>query len=183
MTTFPSNDTLYAAVRAVYANYRKELMNRKYYGCRLAATKRLSTILDITVAVGTSTAVGAWALWHSPGGQAAWAVLSGAAALFAIAKPTLRLPSETERYTRHFAGHSVAFYDLQALVDEISRLRDYPTGIHGRYLAIVERANKLSTDDDPSPKQRLLKRTYREVTQEIPATSLWWPERGGTNDR
>jgi len=167
--------SVFASVRAVYAKYRTELMNRKYYGCRLAATKQLGKVLDIAVAVGTSTAIGAWALWRTAGGQSVWASFSGAAAIVAIIKPFLHLPAQTERYARLFAGHSAAFYDLQALVHEIGRMRDYPETLHATYLAINARANALSSEDDPSPKKRLLRRCFRQVNQEIPSNDLWWP--------
>lgn len=171
----------YAAVKGVYAKYRTELMNRKYYGRRLAATKQQAKILDIAVAIGTSTAIGTWALWRTAAGQDVWAALSAVAAILAVIKPLLQLPAQTERYTRLFAGHSAAFYSLQALVQEIDRERDYTKAVHVTYLSILGRTKDLSPDDDPSPKKRLVERCFREVKHEIPVSGLWWPPQGESN--
>lgn len=173
--------SVYAPIKAVYAAYRTELMNRKYYGRRLAATKRLAQVMDITVAVGTSTAIGTWALWRTGGGHHVWEILSAFAAIVAVIKPFLQLPSHADRYGRLFAGHGTVFYDLRALVQEIDRVRDYPQSVHAAYAAVCDRAKALSIDDDPTPKGRILRRCFREVKQEIPESGLWWPPRGEPN--
>ncbi len=170
-----------AGVKAVYDAYRTELMNRKYYGARLASLGRRSNALDVLVAVGTSGAVGGWHLWQSATGQTVWQLLAGAAALLALAKPFLQLPRQIERATRLFAGHGVAFYDLKAIVEEIARLEDLTPEMLARYAAVRERTKSLSPDDDPSPSRALVRRSYNEVLREIPAGSLWWPPDGGTN--
>jgi len=183
LTSPQFDDRLYRCVRAVYNTYRTELMNRNYYGNRLAATRRASAALDIALAVGTSSAIGAWALWRTSVGEIIWPVLSGVAALLAAVKPFLHLPAKTERYTSLFAGHGAVFHDLQAIVVEIERIGDYTKAISAKYNAVLERAKALSPNDDPCPRRRLLKRCYDEVNHQLPVTGFWWPPRGDSDVR
>lgn len=178
-----SDDRLYVSVRGVYNSYRTVLMNRKYYGYRLARVKFTSTVFDIALAVGTSAAIGSWALWETPLGKGVWLVMSSTATLIALVKPFLNLPARIERFTRLFAGHGVAYYDLGAIVHEITRLQHYTEEVNLKYLAVLERAKALSPEDDPSPNRRLLNRCYAEVIQQIPTSGLWWPPKGGMNVR
>jgi len=173
--------SLYSCVRTVYSTYRTEAMNKKYYGCRLSQIKRWNVTLEIVIAVGASSAIGAWALWRNPTGQCVWAMLTGLAAILAVAKPILRYSDRIERYTRLFAGHAVALHDLAQLTGEIEGLRDYPRALHKTYVAILARIRELTPEDDPNPDSSLLRHCFEEVKVQIPVDHLWWPTEGEEN--
>jgi len=171
-----ASDALYYAVKAVNDEYRTALMNRKYYGYRLDRVATWNRVMEIVVALGTSSAIGAWVIWKSTSyGQIAWAVLAGLAVVVAIIKPILNLSKDIERYTRLFIGHGDVSYDLQTIIDDLPRVGDYTTEMDGVFHRARNRIGKLATDDDPAIDEKLRRRCFDEVKREIPADKLWWP--------
>jgi len=167
---------LYDCVRNVNNTYRTALLNRKYYGYRLSVVKKRNTALEIVIAVGTSSAVGAWAIWQSTAvGANAWAVLTCLAALFAVVKPILNLSKDVERYSKLFVGHGDVYYDLQAITMELARVRGYTDKIRETFESVLKRIKQLGIEDDPKPNEKLHRRCFEEVKTEIPVNSLWWP--------
>ena len=168
--------SLYDSVKNVNNTYRTALMNRKYYGYRLSAVRKWNTALEILIAVGTSSAVGAWAIWKSTSvGANVWAILAGLAVLLAVVKPFLNLSKDVERYSKLFVGHGDVYYDLGTLTLELARVKNYTDKIHEAFLRARERIKQLGIEDDPKINERLRRRFYEEAKEEIPVGSLWWP--------
>jgi hypothetical protein len=171
-----TGEALYDCVKAINNTYRTALMNRKYYGYRLSLMKTWNVVLEIIIAVGTSSAVGAWAIWKSTSvGENTWAILAGLATLFAVVKPFLNLSKHVEKYTKLFVGHGDVYYDLQTIATDLARVRDYTDEMHEAFKRALERIKKLALDDDPKINEKLRKRYFEEVNKEIPVGSLWWP--------
>jgi len=167
---------LYDSVKTVNNTYRTALMNRRYYGYRLSVVKRRNTILEIVIAVGTSSAVGAWAIWKSTSiGANVWVVLAGLATLFAVVKPFLNLSKHVEKYSTLFVGHGDVYYDLKIILTELARVGDYTDKMHEAFGRALERIKQLAPEDDPKINEKLRRRCFEEVEKEIPVESLWWP--------
>lgn len=167
---------LYDCVKAVNNTYRTALMNRRYYGYRLSVVKTWNAVLEIVIAVCTSSAVGAWAIWKSTSvGANVWAVLAGLATLFAVVKPFLNLSKHVEKYSKLFVGHGDVYYDLKIITTELSRVRDYTDKIHEAFGRALERIKQLAPEDDPKINEKLRRRFFEEAKKEIPVESLWWP--------
>jgi hypothetical protein len=132
-------------------------------------------VLDIVVAVATSSAIGTWVLWREGFGEVVWASITGFAALVAVAKPFLHLPREIERLTCLYTGHGAAFHDLQRLVERVARDCDYSDETAAAYTQVTDRMRELCPQDDPSPNLDLLDRFFAEVNHQIPPRTLWWP--------
>lgn len=175
MADRPQND-LCRRLWYLYNSYRDAAMNRKYYGVCLNRTRRLATVLDALVAVGTSTAVGGWVIWKDSAGAATWGVLSGLAAVIALVKPLLKLTEKVERYSKLFVGHGEVLYDLKAAVAAVAAAGDYPESLSTKVDGAIERFKRLAESDDPQPDKRLIRRAFEEVKKEIPVESLWVPE-------
>jgi hypothetical protein len=171
---------LYDCVKSINDTFRTALMNRKYYGHRLTATRSRSVVLDIIIAVGTSSAVGAWLIWKAtPEGKNAWAFVAGLAALLAVIKPFLNLPKQIEKYSKLFVGHGDVFYDLKAITTELARVRDYTSKVQEAHDRVFQRIKQLAPEDDPVINEKLRRRFFEEVNREIPVESLWWPKKPG----
>jgi hypothetical protein len=169
-------DDLYECVKAINNAYRTASMNRKYYGYRLSRVKLLNVGLEILVAVGTSSAIGAWWIWRSSSaGETAWAILAAAATLLAILKPILKLSDQVERHTKLFVGHGDVYYDLKLIASDLARAKNYTDEIDKNFRRTVERIKELAPEDDPKINDRLRRKSYEEVKREIPVESLWWP--------
>jgi hypothetical protein len=171
-----TNASLYDCVKNVNDTYRTALMNRKYYGYRLSLVKRWNTVMEIVIATGTSSAIGAWAIWKSTSvGANVWAILAGLAALFAVVKPFLNLSKRVEIYSELFVGHGDVYYDLKTITMELARVRDYTDKIHEAFERALERIKQLALKDDPKIDDKLRRKSFEEVKREIQVESLWWP--------
>lgn len=170
------NASLHDCVKNVNNTYRTALMNRKYYGYRLSAVKTWNTRLEIVIAVGTSSAVGAMVIWESTSvGANVWAILGGLAVLFAVVKPFLNLSKRVENYSELFVGHGDVYYDLKTITMELARVRDYTDKVHEAFERALERIKQLAPKDDPKINDKLRRRAFEEVKKEITVESLWWP--------
>jgi len=168
--------SLYDCVKDVNNTYRTALMNRKYYGYRLSVVKTRNTVMEIVIAVGTSSAVGAWAIWKSTSvGENVWVILAGLAALLAVVKPFLNLSKRVENYSELFVGHGDVYYDLKTITMELARVKDYTDKMDEAFWRAIERIKQLALKDDPKIDDKLRRRSFEEVKKEIPVESLWWP--------
>jgi len=170
-------EILYLRAKSLYADYRTEWLNRLYYGRRLARAKRWNSFLEILLAMGTSTAVGAWAIWNMQIGRTVWAGLAGVACIVAILKPVLQLSRQIERYTKLFVEHGAIFYDLGFLVKELEAQRCFTREMEISYKRIYGRLRDLASFDDPKPDKKLVRLCCEEVNAQISPEDLWWPER------
>jgi len=168
---------MFNPVRDLYFQYRTVCLNRKYYGYRLQAIRGWDKFFEIVIAIGTSSVVGGWSLWHAGIGSTIWAVLGGLTALVAVIKPFLQFSKQVERYTKLFIGYGDTFYDLELLVSEIGRKRNYNDEMEMAYHKTLDRLKQLAADDDPQPNRKLVLKCTDEVNKEIPMERLWWPER------
>lgn len=172
----PDAGAIYNSVRTLYSQYRTVCLNRKYYGCRLQTIRDWDKVLEISIAIGTSTAIGGWALWRASIGATIWAVVGGLVAVLAVIKPILQLSQEIERYSKLFIGYGDTFSDLGNLVDEVGKTENYSGEMDVAFRKTFERLKQLAADDDPQPNQKLVQKCTDEVNREIPVDSLWWPK-------
>ncbi len=179
-----TQDDLEAELRRLYDKYRTALLNRKYYGHKLESFQRTNLIFEMLVAIGTSSAIGAWAIWRDDIGTIIWALLTGVTALIAVIKPLLQLPRKIEKYSKLFAGHGDVFYDLDALVEEVRERKELTEEMRHAYKTALNRIKKMAPQDDPRPSRELLDRYYFEVNREIPPQNLWVPptKQGGVDE-
>jgi len=172
-----ADTVLYDCVKVVNDTYRTALMNRMYYGHRLSIVKRWNLLLEIFVAIGTSSAIGAWTIWKSTAvGEHIWPILAGVSTLLAVIKPFLNLSKHVEKYTKLFVGHGDVYYDLRSITADLVRCRDYTDKMHEAFVRALGRIKQLAPDDDPKISEKLSRRFFEEVKKQVPVESLWWPE-------
>ncbi|HKO58240.1 MAG TPA: hypothetical protein VJ276_20410 [Thermoanaerobaculia bacterium] len=159
----------------IYDRLRDALFNRKYYGAKLVAARRLNKTFDIMLALLTSGAIGSWVIWKTPAGRQVWAVLASVAAVLAVVKPFIGWPEDIERYAYLHAGYTGLYFELKQLANEMKIERGVSPALHARFREASARYAKLGSHDDISPSPRLMKRCYEEVLREIPADLLWVP--------
>lgn len=167
---------LQGQLRQLYDMYRTAALNRKYYGHKLAISRRVNLWLELLLAVVASSAIGAWALWKYELGSTIWVLLSGTAAVVAVAKPLLQIPKQIEKYSKLFVGHTAVCLDLQRLVGDVQQSRRFPGPAQAVLRSALDRIKKMAPDDDPKPSRRLLSKYYAEVNREIPVDRLWFPK-------
>ena len=129
-------------------------------------------MLEVFLAVGTSSAIAAWAIWKTGPGTTIWAILAGAATLVAIVKPLLQLPNQIQTYTKLFTGLGDLYFDLTIIFHEIKKSAAFETEQQQNFELSMKRLRELQQHDEPRPNTKLLKRYYEEVNKEIPPSSL-----------
>lgn len=167
-----------AQLKYIYNSYRTSLLNRKYYGQRLTIFQRYNTIMEILIAIGAagSGGVAGLAIWGSITGQYAWLFISGIATVLGVVKPILQFGRHIENYTKLYAGHSNVYLDLKSVVEDIEISKSLPPKIADKYDTIRQRIAELGGLDDPTPDKALILSIQRQVNEEIPPESLWFPE-------
>ena len=163
-------------LNSLYDNYRTALMNRMYYGSRLASSRKTNRAIEIAVAVGSSGAIASWALWQSTDlGITAWAVLTGVSTVLAVVKPIVNYAKEIERYGKLFVGHGSLYYDLDSIVRHVAATKSVDDDDRARYERALDRRNEMAGDDDPKPNRKLVLKLQDRVDQMVPPESLWLP--------
>jgi len=160
----------------LYDQYRTAMLNRIYYGARLANFKRWNLAHEIAIAIGTSSALAAWAIWQTDTGVKVWAIITGLAAILSILKPILQISKQIERYSKLFAGHGDVLFDLEALIIKVRNTKEITKEIENIFKQSLSRIKTLAPQDDPKPIRKLLNQCYAEVNKQVPADSLWIPK-------
>jgi hypothetical protein len=150
-------------------------LNCKYNAERLRRYRAFDATAEIVVALGTSTAIGSWAVWKTSFGNNGWTVLAAVAVVFSIVKPILQLAKSIEKYGRLYSGYSSLSVSFRFLTDEIRLKRSIDESLLKTINGLFEQIRELAKDDDPAPSRRLLERLYAEVNNEFPPASLWMP--------
>ncbi|MBR0798602.1 hypothetical protein JQ615_24745 [Bradyrhizobium jicamae] len=172
----PNLASMRSQLRFIYDSYRTALFNRKYYASRLSQYSNYNFWLEVTVAAGaTGGGIASFAIWKSAPGQYAWLAISGLATVLGVMKPFLKFGEKIERYSKLFAGHGGAFWQLKSIVESIEVQQAVPPKIIEQYEVIKKKLEDLDAADDPQPDPTTLVRLQAEVNKEIPAQQLWMP--------
>jgi hypothetical protein len=173
MTEELNIDTL----RSLYDDLRTSLMNRMYYGHKLAKSKNYNIAIEILIAIGTSGAIGGWIIWQKSIGVYIWAVVPRIVAILAILKPIINLTKQIELYSSLFVGHGDVYYDLKKIVEKIKVDKNMSDNIVNDYLKVIDRIQSLAAKDNEAPDKKLLIKFQNKVNVQLPSDRFWLPER------
>jgi hypothetical protein len=170
-------DSTRTQLRYIYNSYRTALLNRKYYGSRLASYQKYNSAMEIAIAVGAtgSGGVAGLAVWGTITGQYTWLWISGIATVLGVVKPILQLGTKIENYTKLYSGHSNIFWELKGVVEDVEVHKSLPLELTEQYESIRKRITDLGGLDDPTPDKGLIVKFQTEVNEELPPESLWVP--------
>ena len=160
----------------IYDNYRTASMNSKYYARRLTRISRFNAIYEATQALGASSTIATWSLWKSETGKQIWAAFAGLVGLLVVLKPFFKLHQKIEQFSKLHTGYRDLYYDLDQVVNEIKKTRSLTKSMTETLRAAANRFRNLAHEDEVSPSKRLLRKSQNEVNNEIPVSSLWYPE-------
>lgn len=152
---------------------RSARLNQLYYGQRLQRCQSWSFWMDAALAIGTSGAVGSFALWSTAPGSIAWQSIVAAVAILTVLKPLFGLPKAIERYAGLFGHYSSLYYELKSLHADVRTAHEFDESAR----RILERAEAgyraLSPEDDPSYSTKVVGALADRVNQELPPEHLW----------
>lgn len=163
----------------VYDFQRTVCLNIKYYGRRLRRVERQNFWIEVVIAVTApgSAVAGVW-FADLPEGQLAWKILTGIAAVFAVVKPFLKLPSKIKRYEHVLSGYRSLLSDVEELLHQIKPDAEYSKASRKLFdSAWKKKRALLQNTPEPTSDRRLIEQCMSEVNEEIPSDALYIPER------
>lgn len=173
-------EALRAELGVIYDTYRTAAMNEKYYANRLTHITNRNRIYEIVLAIGTSTAIAAWAIWEqNDWAKIFWAAFSGLITLLAIVKPFLKMPEEIEKYSTLHTGYRALYLNLHSIASKIRRKSKVTSEIQELFDAAQDQYKSLALNDVVNIDNRILEQCQQQVNREIPVESLWYPPRQG----
>jgi hypothetical protein len=159
----------------VYDYFRISYLNVKYYGYKLAQWRRINYFFDIIIAISASSGIASFGFFQDKGGEIAWAVIGGIAAILSILKSTFSISNRVEILTKLHAGHQQNFLSLSRVNQLISDTEGINAEIKKKFNVVLDRFSELSKYDEPHPSRRLIDRFQKEVEQEYPPDRFWLP--------
>lgn len=163
-------------LRLLHNEYRTALLNRKYYGCRLARFQTLNKWFEGLIAVGASgSGVAGLALWKTETGVYVWGAISGASIILAVLKPIIGLSKEIERYSKLAGEYASLSESLRQIEADVTANQEIRTEQVDAFRQLLGRNAELSALDDQHPDRNLIKRLQEEVISET-SGALWVPK-------
>jgi hypothetical protein len=175
----PSTDAqrdLRSELEEVYVHYRTARLNVKYYGRLLKRLQLYNLLMELAIAIGTSGTIASLAIWKRDAGELAITIVAAVATLLAVSKPVLNLARKIERASKLWTEYNNAFNSLRRVVADIKVHRDVRPEMRELFDVVIERLDQLSTEDDPSPDPKVVRKLEDEVREEIPESELWTPQ-------
>lgn len=138
-------------VNLIYDTLRTTLLNKKYYGRRLSDYKRYNFLFELLIALGaTGSGIAGFALWQTSAGTIVWGVISGLSAIFAIAKPPLKMTEQIETYAKLYGEYTSAFEKMKVLVEDLQIERLISADLIKTFGELRTRSTELAGLGDPS---------------------------------
>jgi hypothetical protein len=163
-------------VYQIYDGCKNFLLNKKYYGKRLARYRFLNFWMEMFIALGaTGSGVAGFAVWQTGYGQYAWATLAAISIILSIAKPLLGLSTRIENYAKVYGEYSSAFAKMSILVDDLQVHRRVTPDLMTAFSDLRTRTAELVALDDPSPDPNLIREIQIDVNATINIEGLWVP--------
>ena len=163
-------------VNQIYDSLRKTLLNKKYYGRRLATYKAYNFSFELLIALGATGSGGAgFAVWQTSIGTTIWAAVSGLSAILAIAKPLLKLTEQIEIYAKLYGEYTTAFEKMKVLIDDLQVDKVITLDLIKTFNELRIRSTELAGLGDPRLNQLLISECEKEVNLEINVERLWDP--------
>ena len=128
----------------VYDLRRTARLNVKYYSARLETLRRRAFLIDLALAIAapTSAVAGLW-FWDTTGGQVAWRILAVIAAIFAVAKPLLKLVDAIGTLEEVVTGYRTLDHDLDSISIRIRHKGAYDAELQNEFTKALERKGAL----------------------------------------
>lgn len=164
-------------VWAVYDEYRTARLNAKYYTEKLRRTTRSNFLIELLLALSSSSAVAAIWLLQTPVGELAWKVLGPVAAILAVYRPVAKLSDKLKALEQRVTAYRAIEFDLQALVRRINEAKRYDSPLRSQLYAILERKKNFALSyTDTAIDEPLRRHCYDEVNAELPRDLFFVPE-------
>jgi hypothetical protein len=165
-----------ALLESVYELQCTSKMNALYYERRLGALQAHSFWMEVVLAATASgSGLAALTVFESDAGRWAWQGLALAAALVSVVRPIYAPGKRIEAFARQQQGYHANFFNLKKLAFAIRQEGRITAEHRRRFDTFYDRHVQLSTEDEASPKRRLLEEAQCRTAAALPNDRFWWP--------
>ena len=170
------------AFQRIYDEFRTVEMNKEYYSVKIAKTKRVTTFIDIFLAVfAGGSGVMSFALWNYQFlgveiGQIALGTLVGIAIMIGIGKPYLKYDDKIERYAKMQGLYRSLAHSLKDIVDQI-RVKHAVTQIENDKFDLLRNTRgHFAIEEDETTDRELVKKMQEIVNRRYPLSYFFYPK-------
>ena len=161
----------------VYDLYREARFSVLYYSEKLNEYKRVNTLIEVVLAITTSSAVALLWLWNTSLGQQIWKYMLIVSAVLAVIKPILKLTERVQQYEAFLTGCRGLENDVKIIVVQINQSKKYGTLHRARLLDALSRQGELSVKAPEALLAKKLEDKCRsQIEKELPAESFFVPK-------
>jgi hypothetical protein len=168
------------AMQRIHDQHRTARMSCIYYEKRLKALQRQHLLLEIAIAVGTSSGVAGLAFWKGDIGRIIWGAIAAVAAITSAVKPLLGLPRRIEQMTQLRQGYQHTYFGFGKLARQVEENGELTAEDARRSEMLTDELEGVSKQDEIDPRMGLLKAAQEQVNRELPIERMWMPPIRGT---
>ena len=166
-----------AFVQSIWDSARTARLSELYYGEQVDALGRSNFLAELLVLIAASgSGIAGWAVWQGQIGGTAWAMISGLAALLAVAKPLLAFDRKIRDGARQQQLYRTILGGLENLAFDIEQAGGITPEHRRRFQRAHEQLRQAETNDVAAPRLKTRERLMLMVNREMPPESLWMPE-------
>lgn len=164
----------------VYDEFRTLVLNKEYYGRRIARSRRILRVLDIFLALFAGTSgVLSIALWKVevagyPVGALLLSLTTGVALVLGIARPYLKLEDEHERLASIQGAYGAIAFAMEDVVTRIKTTQSVDESSEVIYRVLRQvRASLIAKEDTPSDR-KLIDEIEKLVNERYPVDEYFY---------
>lgn len=179
--TMNNNSPNTFAFQRIYDEFRTVEMNKEYYSVKITKTKRVTTSIDIFLALfAGSSGVVSFALWdYQIGGvevgQIALGTLVGMAIVIGIGKPYLKFDDKIERYAKMQGLYRSLAHSLKDIVDQVILQKKVGQTEEEKFDLLRNTRGHFSTEEDEITDRKLVEQAQEIVNRRYPPSYFFYP--------
>lgn len=164
-------------VWAVYDEYRTARLNVYYYQYQISKLRRYNILLDIVIALSTSSVIAGLWFWETSIGNVSWKVIGALAAILVVIKPIINISDLIKQKSELFSSWQLLSDGFKKLTILISEQNQYNDEMKKRFHELLDMESDINQKETPEePDKKLQRRYFEQVNREIPPESLIEPE-------
>jgi hypothetical protein len=161
----------------VYDEYRTARFNVRYYERQLRSLRWKNLSIEVVIALSVSSGVAGLWLWETAVGGIIWKALVTLAAFIAVVKPLVKFSDQIQQKSETLTSWRLLDDGLRQLIILVRQCRKYDEEMQNRFLTLIQTKSTIVQREPPeSVDERLRRRCFEQVNQELPSDKFFVPE-------
>jgi hypothetical protein len=149
----------------------------RYYQSQFSSLRRKNLLMELVLAISTSSVVAGLWLWETAVGGIIWKAVATLAAFLAVIKPLVKLSDQVQQKSDVLTNWRLLEDGLQQLTLSISQYRKYDDEMRNSFFTLMKtKTTIIQKEPSESIDERLRRRCFEQVNQELPLDSFFIPK-------